>query len=75
MHEVWDHPQLRARERWVSVNTPAGSIPALLPPGIPDHVTPHVDAVPSLGEHTESILAELGLDAAAIGILREARAI
>jgi crotonobetainyl-CoA:carnitine CoA-transferase CaiB-like acyl-CoA transferase len=27
-------------------------------------------AVPALGEHTDAILAELGLDAAAIAVLR-----
>ena len=34
MHQFWDHPQLRARERWHSVESPNGLIPALLPPGI-----------------------------------------
>ena len=33
MHDVWDHAQLRARQRWREVESPAGSIPALLPPG------------------------------------------
>jgi crotonobetainyl-CoA:carnitine CoA-transferase CaiB-like acyl-CoA transferase len=31
--------------------------------------------VPALGEHTDAILRELGLDAAAIGELRAVRAI
>ncbi|HSA41076.1 MAG TPA: CoA transferase, partial [Mycobacterium sp.] len=30
--EVVEHPQLRARDRWRSVETPNGPIPALLPP-------------------------------------------
>ena len=34
MHEVWSHPQLRARNRWHDVATPVGAIPAPLPPGI-----------------------------------------
>ena len=33
MHDVWAHPQLQARERWTEVDTPAGPVPALLPPG------------------------------------------
>ena len=33
MCEVWQHPQLGARDRWSSVMTPVGEIPALLPPG------------------------------------------
>ena len=32
MHEVWEHPQLAARGRWREVDTPAGRVPALLPP-------------------------------------------
>jgi len=56
MHDVWAHPQLKARNRWVDIDTPAGPVPALLPPGMTDS---RMDAVPRLGEHTESILREL----------------
>jgi itaconate CoA-transferase len=70
MHEVWDHAQLRARKRWVEVDTPAGKIPALLPPGVPESFEPRMDAVPALGEHTDAILGELGYDRAAIAALR-----
>ncbi|HPO19700.1 MAG TPA: CaiB/BaiF CoA-transferase family protein [Rubrivivax sp.] len=75
MHDVWEHPQLRARGRWTEVATPAGPIPALLPPGAVDAFTPRMDAVPALGQHTDAILGELGWDAAAIKRLREAGAI
>jgi len=75
MADVWAHPQLRARERWREVETPAGTIPALLPPGAPSAFNARMDAVPALGEHTEAILRELGYDAARIGALREAGAI
>lgn len=57
------------------VATPAGPIPALLPPGAVDAFTPRMDAVPALGQHTDAILGELGWDAAAIERLREAGAI
>lgn len=60
MQQVWRHPQLRARGRWTEVVTPAGPIPALLPPGASDAFAPRMDAVPALGQHTRSILAELG---------------
>jgi len=33
MHDVWQHPQLRARKRWREIDSPSGRIPALLPPG------------------------------------------
>jgi crotonobetainyl-CoA:carnitine CoA-transferase CaiB-like acyl-CoA transferase len=62
MQGVWNHPQLRARNRWTEVDTPTGRVPALLPPGTgEDGVKARMDAVPSVGQHTESILAELGI--------------
>ena len=70
MADVWTHPQLVARERWRQVATPAGPVPALLPPGAePDDDTP-MGAVPALGQHTEAVLAELGLPADEIARLR-----
>ncbi|MEX3946903.1 CaiB/BaiF CoA transferase family protein [Paraburkholderia sp. EG287B] len=75
MADVWAHPQLQARERWRDVQTSAGIVPALLPPGAPSAFDARMDAVPALGQHTESILRELGYDAARIGALREAGAI
>jgi itaconate CoA-transferase len=75
MHDVWQHPQLAARQRWTEVATPAGPIPALLPPGKVDAFTPRMDAVPALGQHTDAILGELGWDAAAISRLRQLAAI
>lgn len=75
MHEVWEHPQLHARGRWREIGSPVGPLPALLPPGNWDDGDPRMDPVPALGEHTETILAELGLDTAAIAALRAAGAI
>lgn len=75
MQDVWQHPQLQARRRWREVGSPVGPIPALLPPGSWDDGDPRLDPVPALGEHTDAILAGLGVDAAAIGALRAAQAI
>ncbi len=75
MHDVWQHPQLEARGRWTQIRTPAGPVPALFPPGITDAFLPRMDAVPALGEHTDSILGELGLSGAEIQRLRAAGAI
>ncbi|HEU0200445.1 MAG TPA: CaiB/BaiF CoA-transferase family protein [Burkholderiaceae bacterium] len=75
MHAVWKHPQLEARGRWMQVETPAGPIPALLPPGVVDAFPPRMDPVPALGQHTEAILSELGWSAAAIADLRGAGAV
>ncbi|KAM5347810.1 hypothetical protein ACJ41O_007634 [Fusarium nematophilum] len=60
MQGVWDHPQLKARGRWTEVDTPAGKVPALLPPGVAGVDSARMGAVPALGEHNEAIFAELG---------------
>ena len=75
MAGLWSHEQLAARDRWREVGTSAGPVPALLPPGSWDDGDPRMDAVPALGQHTDAILAELGLDTAAIAALRQAEAI
>jgi crotonobetainyl-CoA:carnitine CoA-transferase CaiB-like acyl-CoA transferase len=75
MQEVWAHPQLKARERWRQVETLAGAIPALLPPGSWQHGEPRMDAVPALGQHTDAILSRYGYSAEAIAALREQGAV
>jgi itaconate CoA-transferase len=75
MHALWAHPQLAARSRWRDVDTPAGRVPALVPPGLPDGVDVRMDPVPALGAHTDAILGELGYDAAQVAALRAAGAI
>ncbi len=62
MAGLWHHGQLQARDRWREVQTQAGVIPALLPPGQNDA---RMDPIPSPGEHTDAILAEIGLKAEA----------
>lgn len=69
MQDLWQHPQLAARRRWRQVDTAAGQIPALLPPG-GIGAEPRMEAVPDLGQHAEDILAELGLSAAEVADLR-----
>jgi itaconate CoA-transferase len=75
MHELWAHPQLEARRRWVSVDTPAGPIQALLPPGTSDAFDYRMDAIPALGQHTDAILRELGFAGDQIAALHEANAV
>jgi itaconate CoA-transferase len=69
MRDLWDHAQLRARERWTDIDTPVGKIPAMLPPGVPKSFEPRMGAVPALGQHTDAILTELGYDSSAIAKL------
>ncbi|WP_313295854.1 CaiB/BaiF CoA-transferase family protein [Diaphorobacter sp.] len=59
--DLWAHPQLQARHRWREVATEVGPIQALLPPATLSGTEAAMAAVPRLGEHTASILAELGV--------------
>ncbi|WP_102142090.1 CaiB/BaiF CoA transferase family protein [Mycobacterium hubeiense] len=68
--EVLEHPQLSARDRWRRIDTPAGPIPSLLPPPVIAGFDPPMGAVPGLGEHTETVLTEIGLTEDEIAVLR-----
>lgn len=61
MNGVWDHPQLKARHRWTEVGTSQGPVPALLPPGVSGIDEVKMEEVPSVGQHNEAILKQLGL--------------
>ena len=61
MAALWAHPQLKARDRWGEMGSPVGPLPALKPIS-GDGWEPRLDPVPALGEHTQRILAEFGLD-------------
>ncbi|HLY67030.1 MAG TPA: CaiB/BaiF CoA-transferase family protein, partial [Chloroflexota bacterium] len=61
MQAVAEHPQLQGRERWASYPSEAGPLQMLKHPmniaGLPQRMA----AVPSIGEHTAEVLAEIGL--------------
>ncbi|MHB8463931.1 MAG: CaiB/BaiF CoA transferase family protein [Acidimicrobiales bacterium] len=73
--DVIDHPQLSARDRWTEVDSPVGPIRALRPPVYMSGVAERMDPIPTVGQHTDAILAELGYDAAAIARLRDGGAV
>lgn len=75
MGGLWAHPQLQARSRWRQVPTPAGEVPALLPPGVNSAFDYRMDAVPAVGQHNAAILAELGWSAEQIDALQMPQAI
>ena len=61
MADLWAHPQLQARQRWTSVDSPVGPLPALLPPGLQTGFDYTMGPIPSVGEHNAKILKELGM--------------
>ena len=73
LHGLVEHEQLAARDRWREVGSPAGPLRALVPPAMPDGEEPVMGPIPAVGEDTERILAELGLDSPAPGEPREER--
>lgn len=75
MAGLWAHPQLAARGRWQDVGSPAGDVPALLPPGRINRFDYRMDPIPAVGQHTDAILRELGQGDDAIAALRDAQAI
>ncbi len=75
MAGLWQHEQLKARQRWVDVQTPAGMIPAPLPPGVNDSYPYRMDPIPAVGEHTQAILQEIGLNESQIQAMAESGAI
>ena len=66
-----DHPQLSARGCWREIDSPAGPLRALVPPVRMEDVEPVMGAVPSLGQHSDAILDELGYDTATIARWRK----
>ena len=71
--EFLEHPQLSSRNRWRHVESPAGTLRALVPPfGFAD-LEPRMGSIPSLGEHTVAILKELGIDETTIASWRRER--
>ncbi|WP_291591097.1 CaiB/BaiF CoA transferase family protein [Comamonas sp. UBA7528] len=73
MAGLWAHPQLAARQRWRTVETPAGEVPALLPPGVNSAFDYRMDPIPAVGQHNAAILAELGWSAEQVAALQQAQ--
>ena len=55
------HPQLEARDRWRSHESPAGPLRTLRPPAMLDDQEPVLGPIPEVGEHTDTVLAEFGV--------------
>jgi crotonobetainyl-CoA:carnitine CoA-transferase CaiB-like acyl-CoA transferase len=70
--DVIAHPHLAARDRWREIDTPRGPVPTLLPPPVISGYEAPMGPVPALGQHTDAVLAGLGIDADEIASLRAA---
>ncbi|MGW4324175.1 CaiB/BaiF CoA transferase family protein [Streptomyces sp. NPDC004684] len=70
VREFVEHPVLAGRSRWQDVRIPGAVVPALRPPADLAGIEPRMEPVPAVGEHTDRVLAELGLSAARIEGLR-----
>ena len=71
VQEFLEHPQLASRKRWREIDSPVGRLSALVPPADLADVEPVMGPIPSLGEHTNVILNEIGFDAATLAGWRQ----
>jgi itaconate CoA-transferase len=75
VQEFVEHPQLKARQRWSTVGTSVGPLPALLPPVTMEGIDTVMKEVPELGQQTDAILNEIGFDAGTIASWRREKII
>jgi itaconate CoA-transferase len=68
--DLLSHPQLE--HRWAEVGSPVGPVRALPSPVSTGGAAPALGPIPAVGEHTDAILAELGLTHAEVAALRDA---
>lgn len=75
VREFIQHPQLEARDRWLTVDSSAGPIRMLKHPMEAPDWQPGPTRIPTLSEHTDEILRELGMSETEIRQLREERVV
>jgi itaconate CoA-transferase len=73
--DVWDHVQFTARDKWREINTEGGPVRALLPPFEFTDQEAVMGDVPSVGQHTNEVLAEIGFSPDRIAAMRAAGAV
>jgi itaconate CoA-transferase len=73
--DVWNHVQFSARAKWREIQTEAGPVRALLPPFTFTDTEAVMGDVPSVGQHTDEVLAEIGFSREKIAAMRAMAAI
>jgi itaconate CoA-transferase len=73
--DVWNHVQFETRDKWRTIQTANGPVRALLPPFIFTDEEAAMGDVPSVGQHTEDVLGEIGFTPQRIAAMRAAAAI
>ncbi len=68
--EYLRHPQLVERDTLREIGSPAGPLRAWRPPVRMDGFEPALGDVPALGQHTDAILEELGIDRGTVAAWR-----
>jgi crotonobetainyl-CoA:carnitine CoA-transferase CaiB-like acyl-CoA transferase len=66
---TWNHEQFSARDKWREIQTENGPVRALLPPFEFGDFEAVMGDVPSIGQHTDQVLGELGYSASEIAAL------
>jgi itaconate CoA-transferase len=67
-----EHPQLEARDRWRTVDSPVGPLQALLPPFTLEDAELAMGGIPAVGAQTDAILSSIGYGSDEIARLRQA---
>jgi itaconate CoA-transferase len=73
--DVWNHVQFSERDRWREISTPAGPVRTLLPPATFTDQEAAMGDVPAVSQHTDAVLAEIGIPPEKIAAMRAAGAI
>jgi len=72
---TWNHEQFTARDKWRDIMTENGPVRALLPPFQFTDFEAVMGDVPSVGQHTDQVLTELGYTAPEIAALHTSGAV
>jgi crotonobetainyl-CoA:carnitine CoA-transferase CaiB-like acyl-CoA transferase len=73
--DLWNHVQFEARDKWRTIQTEGGPARVLLPPFTFTDEEAAVGDVPSVGQHTDEVLTEIGFGPDRIAAMRASGAI